>query len=277
MNTMTANRKPQGYLATVKRNLDEARRALAERTKSLAQAEATLERERGRLPPEPPRGQPLSESAAESLLERKRPFFEACDAARNLANEVSAIEREVQKLSGIVEAPQRIKESLAEYRKLAARRRELRAEADKNAKLQRDLEGRIAKAKAAGEAANRAAMSKMIESGNAGLPVPEAVSKASDEIRCAQEWLAGAEAKGRALSEELRTLPTRLRDARDDCRSYLGVIAETELQEALLPIMPVLARAQVARRALTLEIRIPREAIEAAEQALASEMAEEAE
>lgn len=283
MNTMTATRKPQGYLANMKRDLDEKRRALADRTKALAHAEAKVEKERAKLPPEPPRGQPMSEAAAESFLERKRPFFEAEDAVKSLASEVSELEGAVRKLSVIVEAPERIKTTLAAFRAMSARRRELRAEADRNAKWQRTLEGRIATAKASAEMARRAAVAKM-ESGGAGLSVPESIARASDEIRFAEEALADAISRGSVLNDELRTLPARLRDARHEYFHYRWVVADTERWEKLLPLMPVLARAQVARCAVDsgadlskVEIPISRDAIDAAKEAFASELAEDGE
>lgn len=272
------SKKSSAYYDKVKAEHDQLSRQLAALTKELNEAEAQHAKERDK--------QTRLRDAAGSLSMSTPPAAKAhwpvlCaihERVTRLKDQVSSLETQLRPLARVLNAPEAFAQARKALDDLVAQRNAHTADIEmadaQSAKLQKriaDLETRIA-------AETQSAAQTMLND-EAEFVVPESLTKLEAELRIARSSLANLQGKRDAVCAKARDLPEAMRDAEGTFIRCRVVVAEIELYEQLLPVMNLVARASAARREISyrhdetrFEIEIPRELIESAQTALATEM-----
>lgn len=184
---------------------------------------------------------------------------------------------ELMELRQTVEAPETLKKVKAEIAALARQEAELIARSEKTQNQIEKFDERITILEERIVQETQAAAQSMLES-DADFVTPESLSKLDVELRIAQITQKELKAKQELLRSELESIPTTQRDLRRIHISNRATVAEIDSREALLPILKLLARATIAKRAAghtrdsrTYEVSIPTDLLDEAEAELASE------
>lgn len=184
---------------------------------------------------------------------------------------------EVMELRQTVEAPETLKKVKAEIAALARQEAELNARSEKTQTQIEKFDERITILEERIVQETQAAAQSMLES-DADFVTPESLSKLDVELRIAQITQKELKAKQALLRSELESIPATQRDLRRIHISNRATVAEIDSREALLPILKLLARATIAKRAAghtrdsrTYEVSIPTDLLDEAEAELASE------
>jgi hypothetical protein len=184
---------------------------------------------------------------------------------------------DVMELRQTVEAPETLKKVKAEIAALARQEAELIARSEKTQTQIEKFDERITILEERIVQETQAAAQSMLES-DADFVTPESLSKLDIELRIAQITQKELKAKQELLRSELESIPATQRDLRRIHISNRATVAEIDSREALLPILKLLARATIAKRAAghtrdsrTYEVSIPTDLLDEVEAELASE------
>ena len=270
------NKKSTAYYDKVKAEYDQLHAKLMAARKELREAEADCEQKEKRYHELAQRGSSYSTSPEEKKASL------AASAARNL---VSRIRGNIGQLESRISAPQRIAQAPEQFAlatqtldELLTQKRTATGEIECLDSLIAKVGKRIVAAEARIATETQSATQTMLDA-EEEFTVPEALAKAEAELRLGKTTLADLQAKRNGLTAQLADLPKAICEAEQRFINHRAVIAEIELYEQLMPVMRAVARASAARRETSyrhdesrFEIEIPRELVEVAQAALASEV-----
>ena len=184
---------------------------------------------------------------------------------------------QVMELRPTVNAPESLKQVKSEIAALARHETELNATSEKTQTQIEKFDERITMLEERILQETQIAAQSMLES-EGDFVTPESLSKLDVELRIAKITQKELKAKQELLRSELESIPATQRDLRRIHISNRATVAEIDSREALLPILKLLARATIAKRAAghtresrIYEVSIPTDLLDEAEAELASE------
>lgn len=261
-------KKPGAYFAKIKAEYDDLTRQLSQAKEDLEQARIDRDKKEQRLFRLNQQG-----SMYYSSPEEKAASFAAsaaCNLVSTLETQVWGLERRISPLRSIAQGPQKFEDDKRKLGELQEQDRHTAAELER-------LESTIAKlthraqAVQARIAVEMKSASQTLIDAESEFTAPDSLAKAEAELRLVQTSLSDLQAKRAALTAQRCTLPQAIREAERHLEFSRAIVAEIELQEALLPVMDLFARAAVARKACQwiddeyeYPIEIPSEHIDAA-------------
>ncbi|MFZ4482282.1 MAG: hypothetical protein ACOYNZ_20585 [Rhodoferax sp.] len=198
--------------------------------------------------------------------------------AGSLQGEIGQIESQLDPLRKIAQGPQQFEQAQAELKGLLEQRRSLTEEGHVTEALIAKLSKRVANLEARILSETNAASSLLITT-EGEFNVPESLIKIEVELRLAKGSLADMQMKLAGIAVRTEELRVAIKDSERNFFHARSVVAEIELQEHLVPIMNLVARATVSRHQsnysadqMKFEIDIPRALIEPTELELAEEL-----
>ena len=272
------NKKSSAYYDKVKAEHDQLSRQLAAINKELVEAEVEHAKERDKQTRLRDAAGKMSMNTPPAAKAHWPVLCAAHERVSRLKDQSSSLETQLRPLARVLNAPEAFAQARKTLDDLVAQSKAHTADFEmvdaQTAKLHKriaDLETRIA-------AETQSAAQTMLRE-DVEFVVPESLTKLEVELRIARSSLSDLQSKRDAASAKAGELPAAIRDAERTFIHCRAVIAEIEFYEQLLPVMSVAARASAARREISyrhdetrFEIEIPRELVETAQAALATEI-----
>lgn len=270
-------KKTPGYLAGIKADHAHIQKELADKTSALQTARDELADRQQDLADEEARF-PHRHSRTETEIALHRQVEAGQVQIGMLEYAVRDLQRELAKLSGIVNASADLKEVKATLTGLRTMRQGLQGH-------QAQLEGQSRKLKARIETLEARQYADIERAGLAMIsaeseePIPDSVARTDTELRVAKTALAQLEQQIQTVKDELTSLPEQLRDAMAAFQRCRATVAEVEMKEQVHSMAAVFAKASVSAYLRNfqgapnkLEIEIPDDAVEAIRSELEAEV-----
>ena len=270
-------KKSPGYLAGIKADHARIQKELADKTSALQTARDELADRQQDLADEEARF-PHRHSRTETEIALYRQVEAGQVQVGTLEYAVRDLQRELAKLSGIVNASADLKEAKATLTGLRTMRQGLQGH-------QAQLEGQSRKLKARIETLEARQYADIERAGLAMIsaeseePIPDSVARTDTELRVAKTALAQLEQQIQTVKDELTSLPEQLRDAMAAFQRCRATVAEVEMKEQVHSLAAVFAKASVTAYLRNfqgapnkLEIEIPDDAVEAMRRELEAEV-----
>lgn len=270
-------KKNPGYLAGIKADHARIQKELADKTSALQTARDELTNRQQDLADEEARF-PHRHSRTETEIALHRQVEAGQVQVGTLEYTVRDLQRELAKLSGIVNASADLKEAKATLTGLRTMRQGLQGH-------QAQLEGQSRKLKARIETMEARQYADIERAGQAMIsaeseePIPESVARTDTELRVAKTALAQLEQQIQTVKDELASLPEQLRDAMAAFQRCRATVAEVEMKEQVHSMASIFAKASVTAYLRNfqgapnkLEIEIPDDAVEAIRSELEAEV-----
>ncbi len=270
-------KKSPGYLAGIKADHARIQKELADKTSALQTARDELADRQQDLADEEARF-PHRHSRTETEIALYRQVEAGQVQVGTLEYAVRDLQRELAKLSGIVNASADLKEAKASLTGLRTVRQGLQGHQAQLEEQSRKLKARIETLEARQYADIERAGLAMI-SAESEEPIPDSVARTDTELRVAKTALAQLEQQIQTVKDELASLPEQLRDAMAAFQRCRATVAEVEMKEQVHSLAAVFAKASVSAYLRNfqgapnkLEIEIPDDAVEAIRRELEAEV-----
>ncbi len=270
-------KKSPGYLAGIKADHARIQKELADKTSALQSARDELADRQQDLADEETRF-PHRHSRPETEIALHRQVEAWQVQVGTLEYAVRDLQRELAKLSGIVNASADLKEAKATLTGLRTMHQGLQGHQAQLEGQSRKLKARIAALEARQYADIERAGLAMI-SAESEEPIPESVARTDTELRVAKTALAQLEQQIQTVKDELANLPEQLREAMQAFQRCRATVAEVEMKEQVHSLAEVFAKASVTAYLRNfqgapnkLEIEIPDDAVEAMRRELEAEV-----
>ena len=270
-------KKSPGYLAGIKADHARIQKELADKTSALQTARDELADRQQDLADEEARF-PHRHSRTETEIALYRQVEAGQVQVGTLEYSVRDLQRELAKLSGIVNASADLKEAKASLTGLRTVRQGLQGHQAQLEEQSRKLKARIETLEARQYADIERAGLAMI-SAESEEPIPDSVARTDTELRIAKTALAQLEQQIQTVKDELASLPEQLRDAMAAFQRCRATVAEVEMKEQVHSLAAVFAKASVSAYLRNfqgapnkLEIEIPDDAVEAIRRELEAEV-----
>ncbi len=270
-------KKSSGYLAGIKADHARIQKELADKTSALQTARDELADRQQDLAGEEARF-PHRHSRTETEIALHRQVEAGQVQVGTLEYAVRDLQRELAKLSGIVNASTDLKEAKTTLTGLRTMRQGLQGH-------QAQLEGQSGKLKARIETLEARQYADIERAGLAMIsaeseePIPDSVARTDTELRVAKTALAQLEQQIQTVKDELASLPEQLRDAMQAFQRCRATVAEVEMKEQVHSMASIFAKASVTAYLRNfqgapnkLEIEIPDDAVEAIRRELEAEV-----
>lgn len=269
-------KKSPGYLAGIKADHARIQKELADKTSALQTARDELADRQQDLADEEARF-PHRHSRTETEIALHRQVEAGQVQVGTLEYAVRDLQRELAKLSGIVNAAEDLKEAKATLTGLRTARQGLQDHQAQLERKSRKLNDRIVALEARQYAdIERAGQAMASESEE---PIPDSVARTDTELRVAKTALAQLEQQIQTVKNELASLPEQLRDAMQAFKRCRATVAEVEMKEQVHSLAAVFAKASVSAYLRNfhgapnkLEIEIPDDVVEAIRSELETEV-----
>lgn len=215
-------------------------------------------------------------SETESALNRQ------ADAARisigTLEYAVHDLQREINKLSAIVNAAENLKEAKRTWTALRTLRQGLQNHLLQLEEQSHKLQSRITSLETQQYADIERAGQALIAS-DADQPVPESVARIDTQLRVAKTAQAQLAQQMQTVKDELSAVPAQLKEAIQVFKHCRATVAQVEMKEQVHSLAAIFAKASVSAYLLhyqgmpnKLEIELPDEVVEAIQDELSSEI-----
>ncbi len=270
-------KKSPGYLAGIKADHARIQKELMDKTSALQTARDELADRQQDLAGEEARF-PHRHSRTETEIALHRQVEAGQVQVGTLEYAVRDLQRELAKLSGIVNASTDLKEAKTTLTGLRTMRQGLQGH-------QAQLEGQSGKLKARIETLEARQYADIERAGLAMIsaeseePIPDSVARTDTELRVAKTALAQLEQQIQTVKDELASLPEQLRDAMQAFQRCRATVAEVEMKEQVHSMASIFAKASVTAYLRNfqgapnkLEIEIPDDAVEAIRSELEAEV-----
>jgi chromosome segregation ATPase len=278
MKLIPFNKKPTAYYDKVKADHDQLSRRLAGVKKDLVEAEAQYARESEKQTRLRDAGGSMSMNVPPAASAHWPVFTAAHQRVDHLKSQVSNLEGQMRPLQHVLNAPEAFAHARKTLDELIAQSKTSTAHVETTDSQIAKLNKRIANLEIRITAETKSASQTLLE-GDGEFVVPESLTKLEVELRIAGSSLTDLQSKRDMASAKLGDLPAAIRDAERTFIHCRADVAEIELCEQMMPVMSAVARASAARRETNyrhdetrFEIEIPRELVDAAQAALATEM-----
>ncbi len=270
-------KKSPGYLAGIKADHARIQKELMDKTSALQTARDELADRQQDLAGEEARF-PHRHSRTETEIALHRQVEAGQVQVGTLEYAVRDLQRELAKLSGIVNASTDLKEAKTTLTGLRTMRQGLQGH-------QAQLEGQSGKLKARIETLEARQYADIERAGLAMIsaeseePIPESVARTDTELRVAKTALAQLEQQIQTVKDKLASLPAQLSDAMAEFQRCRVTVAEVEMKEQVHSMASIFAKASVTAYLRNfqgapnkLEIEIPDDAVEAIRSELEAEV-----
>ncbi|TXI71208.1 MAG: hypothetical protein E6Q49_10130 [Limnohabitans sp.] len=270
-------KKSPGYLAGIKADHARIQKELMDKTSALQTARDELADRQQDLAGEEARF-PHRHSRTETEIALHRQVEAGQVQVGTLEYAVRDLQRELAKLSGIVNASTDLKEAKTTLTGLRTMRQGLQGH-------QAQLEGQSGKLKARIETLEARQYADIERAGLAMIsaeseePIPESVARTDTELRVAKTALAQLEQQIQTVKDKLASLPAQLSDAMAEFQRCRATVAEVEMKEQVHSMASIFAKASVTAYLRNfqgapnkLEIEIPDDAVEAIRSELEAEV-----
>lgn len=270
------SKKPSAYYSKVKAEFEQLDQELRAARAELQEAEADCEQKRRIHFELTQRGSIYSSNNVEG--QASLAASEASNRVTDIRGRIGQLESRIAPLRRIAVAPETFAQAKAELEDLLEQQRTATSEVAKLEGMHAKISKRLAAAEARVAAETQAATQTMLDA-EGDFAVPDSLARAETELRLAKTSQAEIQGKKEELAAKLSLLPKAIREAERAFIERRAVMTEIELYDQLMPVMPLFARASVARRQSDighkegrLEIEIPPDLIESAKAALSSEI-----